>query len=258
MRLFFVLSLFTTLFFIGAPSYAQDAGNDALPKVEKQSDEDAARENVFSRASDSQIQEAQRYYKQCKNNDVMSERKDCKCAATRYLETKLKLGDNASVEQIIAENVNSCLKDAGKAVSVDPEKIDIEVTEKQREEAEKIYQYCRNNQQLSTEADCECLAANFLEERINSGPVKAQDEIMGSILINGKCKNIVDSTGQEYSGCMAGSGYDTKGLDQKKYCECYARKWGKALEQHTGKLGPASKQGMKLRAMMSCRKEAKN
>jgi len=258
MRLFFVFSLCAMLLFSGAPSYAQDADNNALPQVEEQSSEQSSRENVFSRASDAQIEEAQRYYRQCKNSDVMSARKDCKCAATRYLETKLKLGENATIEQIIAENVNSCLRDEDKAVNADPEKIDIEVTQQQREEAEGIYQYCRSKPQLRTEADCECLAANFLQERITSGPVRAQDDIMGSILINGKCKNIVDSTGQEYSGCMAGSGYDTKGLDRKKYCECYARTWAKALEQHSGKLGPASKNGMKLRAMMSCKKEAKN
>ena len=257
MRLFFVLSLCTLFFFNGTASYAQDATNNALPNVEKPSSEETARENIFARASDAQIEEAQKYYRSCKNNDVMSERKDCKCAATRYLETRLNLGNSAPIDQIISENLNTCLKNEDQAVNANPDNIDLEVTEKQREEAEHIYKYCQSNPQLKIEADCECVAANYLQERITSDPIRTKDDIMGSILIQGKCKNIVDSTGQQYSGCMAGSGYDTPGIDRKKYCECYARSWAKSLEQHQGKLGPATKNSMKLRAMMTCRKEAK-
>ncbi|MGN7437882.1 MAG: hypothetical protein ACTHOO_04485 [Alcanivorax sp.] len=254
MRLFFVLSLCSLLFLNISAASAQDAGN-ALPQAGKKSAAEVKRQNVFSQASDTQIEEAQRYYKKCKNNTVMSERKDCKCAATMYLETRLKLGNGASVEQIIAENVNSCLKDDAKAVNGNGSLDDIEVTEKQREEAEHIYQYCKSNQQLRTRADCECLAANFLQERITTDPIRGQDEIIGAILINGKCKNLVDSTGQEYTGCMAGSGYGMEGLDQKKYCECYARTWAKALERHTGKIGPATKNSMRLMARMTCKRE---
>lgn len=255
MRFLYVFS-FCILFMMGVSTvHAQNSGS-SLPQVETQSAAEAKKENVFSKASDTQIEEAQKYYRQCKNNDAMSARKDCKCAATAYLETRLKLGDTASVEQIIAENVNSCLQDEDKAVKGEFDRSKVEVTEKQREEAEGIYQHCKTSPRLNRDTDCECLAANYLEERIKRGPIVGQDVIMYGILNYGTCKSVVNSTGIEYSSCMSGSGYNLKNLDQKKYCECYARTWAKALERHTGKLGPGTKNSMRLMARKTCQKEA--
>lgn len=255
----FLTLIFLSFIFIfpfNHTSFAQ--GAEAAPVaeiIETTNQTDGVEEgNVFSRASNEQINEAQRFYKKCKENDTLSARKDCKCAATSYLESRLDLGSEATVEQIIAANINTCLLDE-KSMIEKPEHVDTEVTQEQMQEAESVYNWCKAKKDMRNQFDCECLAAEFLGQRVESGPVKPKSEILGTLTRYGKCKNMVESTGIEYQYCMGGSMEDVvPGIDQKKYCECYARTWAKRIEDHKGKLGQSVKANIRYYAGMACMK----
>ncbi len=250
MRFLGVLLLFVFIFGVPYTSLAQEDTLDSKTIKAQQKNSDSP----FARASDKQIAEAQRYYKECKNNETLSKRKDCRCAATSYLETKLRLGEKATSEQILAENINKCLKDEKNKIE-DFNKIDLEgVTEKQIAEAEQIQKWCETTPKIRNENDCECVAAKFLEIRINDGPIIAKDEVLSRIITPALCKNVVESTGVAYSRCMTQSDLYYRGIEPKKYCECFARKWAEYYENHTGKLGPLTKGNYEYYSRMYCLK----
>ena len=209
------------------------------------------KQNAFSRASDKQIAEAQRFYNKCKDNETLSTRKDCKCAATSYLETRLELGDEASVAQITADNINTCLKDEKSAIK-NPNDLDLGVTETQIKEAQSVNDWCESKKDVKNKIDCECLAAKYLEQRLEVGPLIGRDVILGTL--NGECHNLVGQAGVAYSSCMRGSKNPPAGIDQKQYCECYSRAYTQSLEQHAGKLGPSSRNNLLFYARMKCGK----
>ncbi len=254
MRFLTLLSLsFIFIFSCGNVSFAQDPGNESVSENVVQSEQEPEEEgNAFARASDSQIEEAQKFYKKCKNNETLSARKDCKCAATSYLETRLKLGDSATIEQITAENINSCLKDE-KSMIQDPNKVKVEVTETQMKEAESIYAWCKGDYDVSRQLDCECLASEFLQKRIEEGPILGRDIILGSL--GGKCKNLVESAGVQYQQCMSGAAVKkTYGIERKKFCECYARAWTKNYEAQSGNFNPRMKISFGVKAIGQCKR----
>ncbi len=237
-------------------SYAQGNDTDSVVMDAKEASSD--KNSPFSKASDEQIKQTQRYYQKCKENETLSKIKDCKCAATSYLETMLELGDNATTENILAANANKCLKDT-KAKIDDIDKIDLgEVTEKQIAEAEAAQEWCNSKPEIRSEHDCECVAAKFLEIRVNDGPIIGKDEILSRILIPALCKNIVESTGSAYSKCMKqpNSAFKNVKVEPKEYCECYARKWAEYYENHVGKLGPKTRGNYEFFSRMYCLKDS--
>lgn len=253
---FLTLLLFSFIFILSSSniSFAQDSENEAVRTESSAPSEQAPTEesNAFARASDAQIDEAQKFYKKCKDNETLNARKDCKCAATSYLETRLKLGDSATVEQITAENINSCLKDE-KSMIQDPKKVKVEVTETQMKEAESVYAWCKGDYDVSRQLDCECLASEFLQKRIEEGPILGRDIILGSL--GGKCKNLVESAGAQYQQCMSGAAVKkTYGIERKKFCECYARAWTKSYEAQSGNFNPRMKMSYGTKAIGQCKR----
>lgn len=236
---------------VNAPE-TNETETQAAPEPQETENNSEDNGNVFARASDAQIEEAQKFYKKCKGNETLSARKDCKCAATSYLETRLRLGNSATIEQIIAENINSCLKDEDSMIE-QPDRVKIEVTEVQMKEAESIYNWCKGNYDVSRELDCECLASEFLQKRVEEGPMIGRDIILGSL--GGKCKNLVDTAGAQYQQCMSGAAVKkTYGIERKKFCECYARAWTKNYEAQTGKFNPRMKMSFGVIAIAQCKK----
>lgn len=207
--------------------------------------------NIFSQASNNQIQEAQQFYRRCSANDVMNKTRDCRCAATAYLEIRVKLGDIATVDQIMDNMTNACLIEEEKNSSKKPDIDTSKINPKYLDEAEKIYQTCKKDGVQSTRRDCECLAAKFLDERIERGPMVNQDVIF--ISLRGECKNMVEHTGYEYQQCMINPiGVPFVTVVKKDFCECYARKWAQLYDAYDGEVHVAALQNLKRRARMGC------
>ena len=215
--------------------------------------EESPDENIFSIASDEQIKEAQKFYKYCSRNESMSKQKDCKCAATAYLETRLELGEDATPEDIIEKNIDVCLKQEKVEVGQPFAEELSELTDDQIEEAQEVYEYCKADQKLSRAFDCECFAARFLDERLSAGPTLYWDALF--LRFKDECKNIVETTGYEYTQCMGMYAKEAPiGIEPVEYCECYARLWATLYENHTGSVTPFAKNNIRLRAMQSCKR----
>ena len=256
MRSLIILISFLAISLLFFPECACSQNADAaLPEFNSSAPVPSAKtsKDPFKLATDEQIEEAQHYYESCKANSTLSSQKDCKCAAAAFLETRIKLGDAASVDEIMQENINTCLLDENKKISdVDELNLD-EVTEQQMEEAEEVYASCKESLRVSRAVDCDCLAAKFLDERIKRGPLESQNIIVLEITQR-ECRNVVETTGMEFESCMRGTSFNYNGIRPKDYCECYAKMWGKLFESFEGKLDERKKSNLRLQARAICQK----
>lgn len=243
---FCVMALFSAL-----PSFAQDSS-----PTNAHSENTPPEKSIYARASDAQMEEAKKYYRLCEKTDSLNSIKNCRCAAAAYLETRLKLGDAAGVNDIIKANLNSCLKDSALAELPRRSNIDYsKVPKTYLDESMYIYNYCNENPRFSMDHDCECYAAEFLSKRIDVGKRMSQNEIM--IDLDASCRNVVASTGQQYSACM-GEYFDAsviaEDVTQKDYCECVARRWGQAYKNFRGDIAnPVIRKELAFSALMTCR-----
>ncbi len=257
MRYFILTTLLVFLFSFSAITHAQEI--ETMPPIIENSEDiiEPKDESIFSKASDKQIEEARKFYDSCTENETMNNLKNCKCAASEYLDKRSELGDEASIKEIMSANANKCLKDDKNSSSANGEhKTDIsDVTEAQLAEAEGILENCQNTLKLSRYYDCECYAAKFLDGRIKKGPLVSQEEILMSFY--SECRNIVETTGYEYTKCMAmTTKQPVKNIEPKDFCECYARQWAKQFESYQGLINLSSKTQMKLRARSYCGRQA--
>ncbi len=264
MRIWLCLLLLFSTFYIGTSfSYAQDPVEEAslpdlpeetsLPSDDLPNVEEEKTKSLYARATDTQLKEAQRFYKKCTSNESMNERKNCKCAATSYLETRITLGDEGSVDDIMKINRNKCLKNENDALNEDSKPLD--VTDAQRKEAEEVYHYCKTNYRYRIHYECDCFAARFLDERIKQGPLISRADIFGQLRM--ECRNVVEKIGIEYTSCMTRPMLGNIGnIELKDYCECYAREWARLYEAYAGSAKSFSEKSMTLQAKAQCRDPA--
>ncbi len=205
--------------------------------------------SIFTKASDKQINEAQRFYKKCISNKTFSKKKNCKCAATSYLATRLELGDAATPSQIMDKNVNLCLnnKEDETTAQTDLSKI----TDAQLKESNEAYERCKSNAKISRSFDCECFGARYLDKRLELGPIVSYDEIF--LTLRNECRNIIETTGFEYTQCMKYTRYSPpNNIEAKDYCECFASQWGKRFKAYKGQINIHSKRRIKTRSTSYC------
>lgn len=219
---FFLAVLFTVTMFYAPLARAQDAGQ--APD--------------YKNASDAQIKEAQAFFKYCEKDKVMSLNKDCKCAATAYLDARIALGEKAPRKDVARAIRDKCYKSTPanpaveQGISGPNDGYFKDVTDKQLEEAEEVYLECTNDLTLRTAFDCECRSASFLELRLQEGPIAQRSNLL--FQLGNKCRNVVESVGREYSNCIKDVRNDTFDIDRKTFCECYSRKWGELYENMPG------------------------
>ncbi|PCJ95855.1 MAG: hypothetical protein COA45_11755 [Zetaproteobacteria bacterium] len=255
----FILTIFFVCIYLCHASISSFA-QDAPPAVTQSSSEKSVappptkEASIYDDATDDQIAEAQQYYNHCSNNETVSKQKDCKCATVAYLRTRLELGPDATTKTIMATNRNTCLKDEARhKLSKDRSTRDLSyITEKQLAEAEFVFQHCKAKRALNSQFDCECFAARFLDERLKLGPIPKWESLFGRF--NSDCRNVVETTGIEYSTCMMHFGIkDAVNMEPKEYCECYARKWADLFENYPGKITFNTKQSLKSQARGHCK-----
>ncbi len=246
MRIFNLITLVFSICILSFSAYAEEGTAIAQETKPK---------NIFADASNEQIKEAKLFYKRCLSNETLSKKKDCKCAATSFLETRINLGDAATITQIMDENKNKCLKEEKDKTTSKSNFSNI--TNAQLDEAQAAYQRCKNDTRISTNYDCECFGARYLDKRLELGPIPSYDVIFLSL--KNECRNVVDTTGKEYSDCMVETRslitgkYLPKGIEAKYYCECYARKWGELFEAYKGNLNSSARNSIRMSSNAFCK-----
>jgi peptidoglycan hydrolase-like protein with peptidoglycan-binding domain len=126
-------------------------------------------------------------------------------------------------------------------------------------EYEAVYEKCVTKRKWSVDFDCECLAQEVVALHSEQNPEQPFDDQLidqYSIKIyrNGSCRNISETTRQEYASCMRGSGFDYRGIPQEDYCDCYAQNWGKFFGGYEGKIDHNAKNSLRLKARSYCYK----
>lgn len=254
MRVFILMAFLSIVSFFVTPisSYAQDM-SAASQEVKGGNTQTSSKDNIFENASDEEIEEAQQFYKYCAKNDTMSKRKDCKCATVSYLRARLSLGSEATVKQIMKQNINTCLTDEarGKIDKTRATRDLSEISDSQLEEAEAVFQHCKARRALGSQFDCECFAARFLDERLEIGPLAGWDQIF--LRFKSECRNVVATTGRAYTVCMERFGVRSAvNMEPKEFCECYARKWAELFENFQGKITTDVKSSLRGLARGHC------
>ncbi len=126
-------------------------------------------------------------------------------------------------------------------------------TDIQKKEAEEIFSWCEEKSDVNRYMTCDCLVSEYLEKRIELGPTASRFDILGEL--QGRCKNVSGTIEREHTLCIQESGFaDTGGYELKPYCECYAHRWGKLFEEHTGKLDGRAKSQMRVDSKIYCHK----
>ncbi len=207
--------------------------------------------SVFEKASNSQIEEAQRYYRACIGNETLSTRKNCKCATTRYLEARLEMGSAVSIDAILDRISGTCMKGENTAPLKNPAMS--KITDKQKAEAIDVYQDCRVNPDLRDHFKCDCLASHFLDKRIEHGPFVGRGQIISEL--GNECRNVTQKTGKAYTKCIEKPiFFDLKNVEKSVYCECKAREFGKIYKDYTKRIDSRSEALIEGQAAGRCRK----
>ncbi len=235
---------------LSAPLKKADQAQESDGSIATTNEPSVTEKSVFETATDAQIEEAQSFYDRCTSNATMNREKDCKCASVAYLETRMKLGEEATAEDIMAQNVDTCLTNPEESAAGNATDLS-EVTGEQIQESQAVYEHCKASTKLSREYDCECFAAEFLDKRLELGPLPSWDYIFLSL--KNDCRNIVATTGYEYSRCMARFGNTPpEGVEPIDFCECYARRWADLLESFKGNVNNRVKSTFRSRARGYC------
>lgn len=91
-------------------------------------------------------------------------------------------------------------------------------------EAEQFLNRCSTTAQFFQYYNCDCLAANFLDERIKD-PFAQEGIIV--MRIKSQCIDPIEAVGKEYTHCMQSGTIFPDGVDPASYCECFAREYGR-------------------------------
>lgn len=223
--------------------------------AQNESESPQAETSIFDIASEEQMKEARAFYQFCQDDEIYSERKDCKCASLRFLETRVEHGNSISRGEILEKNKETCLKN--NEDNTVAEKTDTEdIPEKYIKEAEGVYKQCKISPVHSRTYDCNCYAANYLEKRIEGGEFTNENLI--KISIRDACPNLVEKTGYEYSQCMSSYMLSTAppNIEAQDFCECYARRWAEQIKNRQGKMSNAVRMQLQINARIACQNPA--
>lgn len=222
------------------PSHSDTQQSDKSNKVSSAKDRESKADTSggvdIGKATDKQIDEAQRFYKACKNNEELSAEHDCRCLAGEFLVARMKRGDDASYKRVFADVRSLCLVDPKAKKNLgnqDSAGLGDEYTEAQVKEAQGVYLWCKNDSFMPIYYDCKCMAGEFIEKRREMGRIPNRDHVLSKL--KGTCLNSTEMAGYLYSDCIKKPGQlPLRTKDPKKFCECYANEFAKGFSTLEG------------------------
>lgn len=117
-------------------------------------------------------------------------------------------------------------------------------------ESRLVYKNCKANSTKRLYYDCQCLAFEFLQERIEAGPDASMSSIEFSL--QGKCRDATEAAGFEYSECLKGYNMFPPGTDPEKFCACYANAFVQNIDEAAPILQSSTITPLKVRARVTC------
>ncbi|MCB1784107.1 MAG: hypothetical protein KDI13_08920 [Alphaproteobacteria bacterium] len=228
-----------------SPAYAQDEQQSAPASSSPQKGDE------FSKATDEQVAEAQKFYHECKGNEFMSQDHDCRCLAGEYLNQRISLGDDVDASVIMDKIRPLCLKDPNMEVGTGKDNLS-EYSDEELKDAQRIYNMCKTNVKMQTFYDCRCLSAKYIDKRHTDGAFASDDEVL--LAFKDDCKNVPEIAGYKFNTCM-GADYlfVPKGARAKDFCECYGNAAATLYANHRGRVSEAAKLNLDGAALAECK-----
>ncbi len=118
------------------------------------------------------------------------------------------------------------------------------------EEAINYNKYCHSTS-LSRHQNCECLAARYLDKRIEIGPEADRSSIM--LAIEGKCPDATEAAGHHYNRCISNATIMPPKIPIEEFCECFANTYAKLFERYELKPNSRTFVSLQTQAMVTCR-----
>lgn len=234
----------------------QEAANKAEPKTSDQKAPATGADKVdISKASDQQIEEAQRFFKSCTKNEDLSLDHDCRCMAGEFLANRMALGDSVPAKEVYAAVRHTCAIDPN-AKRDDNEQVGMgqEYTDAELDEAQEVYNSCLGNQLMRLNHDCRCMASTFLKKRKERGRIPKADEIISGL--RHECKNGTEMAGYLYTDCINKPEFLPPVVtDAKKFCECYASGYAKEYESMTAENNVNTRGAIAMIVMGKCQND---
>lgn len=209
----------------------------------------------LSKASDGQIEEAQRFFKSCTKNEDLSYDHDCRCLAGEFLANRMTLGDSVPAKEVYAAVRHLCAIDPNTKRDGD-EQVGLgeEYTDEELDEAQTVYKNCMSDQLMSLNHDCRCLASTFIQKRKTRGRIPKADEILATM--RSECKNGTELAGYLYTDCINKPEFLPPVVsDPKKFCECYASGYAKEFEKTTVENNVNTRSAIAMIVMGTCQND---
>ncbi len=118
------------------------------------------------------------------------------------------------------------------------------------DEAQHFFNYCEITESLFQYHDCECMASRFLDTRIDMGPEADRSHIM--LAIERECPDASEAAGQEYQNCLGSAVSLPAYIDEKLFCECYARTYAELFETYNRAVSSKVIVAFKTQARVTC------
>ncbi len=123
-------------------------------------------------------------------------------------------------------------------------------------EAENYRKHCQKRVLLRTYYNCECMAMEYLEKRIDVGP--SMDESGIVMRLSNQCVDVTNAAGQMYKQC-----HDTSSLmglrgDAERYCSCVGNNYAKIFKASNVKPSSQTFARIQSKAMRFCRAQQYN
>ncbi len=97
------------------------------------------------------------------------------------------------------------------------------------QEADAFLKKCEGKPTLTQYYNCDCLAAEYLQERIKNPNI---DESAIMMEISHSCVDASEAAGYQYERCLGNSPLLPRKMDPQEYCTCYANTYAKAFERY--------------------------
>lgn len=117
-------------------------------------------------------------------------------------------------------------------------------------EAQNYFESCEADSNISQYYDCRCMAAQYLDERIKTGPKTAPSSI--TMEIGRGCMDEASIAGNTYEECLSRAPVLPKNMSVEKYCSCYANSFARIYSRSGVELSSKSKIKIQAQAGVIC------
>ncbi len=116
-------------------------------------------------------------------------------------------------------------------------------------EAQTFLEQCQLRPSLSQYHNCDCLASEYLQERLKDN---AASETSIMMIIGKRCIDATEAAGYEYERCLGNTPLLKREMLPEEYCTCFANNYARLFERY--KAGVTSKVIVELQtqAHISC------